>query len=363
MNQTNYFFKQLLCCVILVSYNIVARAQTIDYKQSAKELYSSIQQNFYIRDSGYYREEAIGTHSEHPVSFLWPLCAMIQAGNEMDVAFAKNTYFKNVLAIVEKYRDSRLPAPGYASYKLGNETDDRYYDDNQWIGIASLDAYKRTRNRQFLQVGADIYRFMMTGYDTASGGGIYWVESKKESKNTCSNGPGALVALGMYEATGDKKYLDTAILIYNWTVKHLRAANGLYYDNYNIQRKKIDSAFYSYNAGTMLESAVWLHTITHQASYQQDALQTAQSAAEYFLKEKSFRDDYWFNAVMLRGYLRLFQLDHKRNYIDKFKDCLNYTLAHQKHSNGLFGKNKVDNLVGQGGLLEMLCRIAILEKK
>lgn len=230
--------KRLCLLSCMLSCIVSSYAQNVHYKKVARALYDSIQQNFYIKDSGYYREEAKGILSENPVSYLWPLCAMLQAGNEMDVTFSTHRYFNDVLSVIEKYRDGRPPAPGYASYKLGAKTDDRYYDDNQWIGIASLDAYKRTKDKKYLKLGTDIYHFMMSGYDTIAGGGLYWVESRKESKNTCSNGPGVLVALGMYEATANKKYLDTAILIYNWTTQHLRASNGLYYDNYNIKKRK-----------------------------------------------------------------------------------------------------------------------------
>ncbi len=353
--------KRLLAFFLLMFFVLSIKAQNTNYKQAAQDLYNSIQKNFYIQDSGYYREEAIGKHSENPISFLWPLCAMVQATNEMDVAFSSNSYLPKIIAVIEKYRDDRPPVSGYASYRLGTKVDDRYYDDNQWIGIASLDAYKRTKNKKYLQLGTDIYHYMMSGYDSVSGGGIYWVENNKSSKNTCSNGPGILVALGMYEATKNKKYLDTAILIYDWTISHLRSPNGLYYDNYNIAKHKVDSALYSYNAGTMLESSIWLHTITKKKQYLEDAKLTAQGAADHFLGSGYFRDDYWFNAVMLRGYVRLYKYNHDVKYIDLFRKCVDNTLKTEKHSNGLFGRKGVGNLVGQGGLLEILCRYATLK--
>ncbi|PZP52360.1 MAG: glycoside hydrolase [Pseudopedobacter saltans] len=286
---------------------------------------------------------------------------MVQADNELDMATRTNKYLPQILDVIEKYKDSRPPTVGYASYKVGDHADDRFYDDNQWIGIAAFDAYKRTKQKKYLQLGKDIYRFMMSGYDTVSGGGIYWVENNKNSKNTCSNGPGVLVALGVYENTKKKVYLDTAILIYNWTAKYLRAPNGLYYDNYNIKKKIIDSALYSYNAGTMLESAAWLYQITGKKSYLDEAKTIAASAADHFLGNGIFKDDYWFNAVMLRGYLRLYSIDHNQQYIEMFRKCLDYTIHNQQQKDGLYGRSKIENLVAQAGLLEMLSRFAILQ--
>ena len=351
-----------LFALLLSFFSILSTySQSVDYRKAAQELYTSIQKDFYIKDSSYYREEAIGKKSDNPISYLWPLCAMMQAANEMDVLFSTHHYLDNIITVIDKYEDDRPPVSGYASYKLGTKIDDRYYDDNQWIGIASLDAYKRTKEQKYLVLGKRIYHFMMSGYDTITGGGIYWVENKKESKNTCSNGPGILVALGMYEATREKNYLDTAIQLYSWTKKYLRSPNGLYYDNYNIKKHKIDSAFYSYNAGTMLESSIWLYRLTKNNSYLKDATLTAQSASKRFLNDRFFKDDYWFNAVMLRGYLRLYQYDKNPKYLEKFRNCINNTLLSQKKPDGLYGRHGVENLVQQAGLLEMLCRFTMLK--
>jgi predicted alpha-1,6-mannanase (GH76 family) len=71
---------------------------------------------------------------------------------------------------------------------------------------------------------------MMNGFDTLSGGGLYWEEDHKTSKNTCSNGPAILILLQLYNITKEKPYLDTALLLYNWVNKYLQASNGLYYD-------------------------------------------------------------------------------------------------------------------------------------
>lgn len=352
--------KKLVFLFSFTILNLASFCQS-NYKEEAEKLYNNIQKKFYIKDSGYYREEAIGIKTEKPVSYLWGLCAMVQAGNEMDAAFSSRKYLPSVLDVIQKYRDTRPPAVGYASYKMNGHADDRFYDDNQWIGIAAFDAYKRTQNKHYLALGKDIYHFMMSGYDTISGGGIYWVEGNKNGKNTCSNGPGVLVALGLYENTKNGKYLDTAILIYNWTKSHLQSPNGLYYDNYNLKNKKVDSALFSYNAGTMLESSVWLYQITGRTEYLEDANRTAKSAADRFLKGDVFHDDYWFNAVMLRGYLRLYALNHDRKYLDIFQKCIDYTIKNQQKPNGLYGRNKVENLVAQGGLLEMLCRFSILQ--
>ena len=126
---------------------------------------------------------------------------------------------------------------------------------------------------------------MMTGYDTISGGGLYWKEGDKTTKNTCSNGPGILVALQLYKITNNKNYLDTALVLYNWVNAHLQSPQGVYYDNIKIPSLKIDSAVYTYNTGTMLQSNVLLYEITHDKKYLNEAERIAKAAKNFFYKK------------------------------------------------------------------------------
>ena len=47
------------------------------------------------------------------------------------------------------------------------------------------------------------------------GGGIYWCEQKKESKNTCSNAPGSVLALKLFKATNDSSYFEKGKKLYD----------------------------------------------------------------------------------------------------------------------------------------------------
>ena len=201
---------------------------------------------------------------------MWPLCALVQAANEVEEMQVEAKSMKPVLETVKQYYNTNPPAPGYQAYVSKEGNDSRFYDDNQWIAIACLDAYNRTKNESYLKTAKEIYTFMMTGYDTKSGGGLYWKEDEKNTKNTCSNGPGILMALQLYRITKEKKYLTTATDLY-WTNKHLRAPDGTYWDAIKIPSLKIDSAKYTYNTGTMLQSNALLYQITKEQRYLDEA--------------------------------------------------------------------------------------------
>jgi hypothetical protein len=336
---------------------------TGSYQKELAALKSAIDRNFYDSAAGYYKEWPGADQPRHPYTYLWSLCALFQADNEIEKLEPHAKLLQPLLSMIRDYEDPAPPQPGFADYIRKFTGGERYYDDNQWLGITALDAYARTKDSTYLSLGHEIYTFMMTGYDTVLSGGLYWKENRKTSKNTCSNGPGILVALQLYEATKDHSYLDTALLLYRWVNKTLKAPSGLYYDNMTI-KGRISTPILSYNTGTMLESNLYLYECTDDKSYLQQAVSIADSSLPYFYGGIRFRDSYWFNAVLLRGYQHLLRYDKDTKYILGFKKCLDYALQNEKNDQELFAEKGKDlDLVAHGGMLEMLARFAWMEKQ
>ncbi len=356
------FSSILIFQLVLAGLSIGGFAQPKNYKQELVNLSKSIHTNFYMDSIGYFKETSIAEKQGRRVSYLWPLCAMFEAYNEMKKVLPDQNLRDKTFEIIKKYHNKLKPAPGYASYTMEYGGGTRFYDDNQWVGITAMDAFTETKKTKWLHVGKEIYGFMMTGYDTVAGGGLYWEEGNYRSKNTCSNGPGVILALQLYQATHKKTYLDTALLLYNWVNKNLKSPGGLYYDNINLNKKTIDKKLYSYNTGTLLQAAVYLFESTKDKKYLQQATAIADSSVAYFLTEKKFKDDYWFSAVLLRGYHHLLKYNKDKKYLLAFKAGVDDALNNNLNENGLMGKNKPLNLVAQGGMLEILARFAWLQQ-
>jgi len=332
------------------------------YGTAAKKLRNAINLQFYIPEQGYYRENAEKKPDEKPVSYLWPLCALIQADREEEALGNATGQVDKTLAVIKKYYDDRPPHPGYASYPPPLGGGDRFYDDNQWIGIALMDAWFTEPRPEYLSISRSIYDFMMMASDTVGGGGLYWEEGKP-TKNTCSNGPGIILSLQLYKATGEKSFLDTGISLYNWVNQHLRDTEGLYWDNITYPSGKIDRRKFSYNTGTMMQSALYLYDITSDETYLHHAKLSAMAARAYFLSGPLFRDDLWFNAVLLRALQHLLRYDSNPSYIDAFKGCVDNELKNNQRPDGLFvRKGQAVNLVNQAGMLEILNRLALISK-
>lgn len=317
--------------------------------------------NFFIDEStGYYKEKTITKPDEKPYSYLWPLCGLIQAANEVEALEKRTSLFDSVLQSIQIYYDPSAPAPAYGSYIVKEKKDDRFYDDNQWIGIACLDAYERTKNEKYLQQGLLVYRFMMTGFDTISGGGLYWKEKDHTTKNTCSNGPGVLVALQLYNATENKTYLDTAILLYDWTKKNLLSPEGVYYDNIQLPSGKIDKRAYTYNTGTMLQSSAMLYKITGNKEYLKHAQELAEGSLKKFFVKNRFPGHYWFNVVLFRGYIDLYKIDGERKFINAMEQDAEAIWQNERDSNNLIGKKERKELLDQAAVMEIFARLAAI---
>lgn len=159
-----------------------------------------------------------------------------------------------VLPGLREYADDRRRPFAYASYIASAPVSDRFYDDNIWLGIDFTDLYAATRQQRFLDEAERIWLFIASGTDDRLGGGIYWCEQKKESKNTCSNAPGAVFALKLYLATGREHYLEQGRALYEWTRrKLLDSSDNLYFDHISL-KGPLNKTKYSYNSGQMIQA-------------------------------------------------------------------------------------------------------------
>ena len=316
------------------------------------------------------------------VAYLWPTSGVFSGVNALLKTTGDKRYSKmletTVLPGLQHYYDAvRIPAC-YQSYIYSAGESDRFYDDNIWLALDFCESYMLTKNPDYLKKSIETWKFVISGWDSKLGGGIYWCEQKKESKNTCSNAPGSVLALKLYEATKDTAYLNWGVRIYNWTKSNLQdTTDYLYFDNKNLSGK-IGRQKYTYNSGQMLQAAAMLYKLTGQKMYLEEAQQIAKSAINYFTENYTTAEGNqirlfkntgnWFNAILFRGYMELYSLDKNKEFINVFENNLDQLWNHIRDKNGLFSKDwkgeKDDEykwLLDQASLVEMWATVAELE--
>nr|WP_239059569.1 glycoside hydrolase family 76 protein [Bacteroides sp. 224] len=332
-----------------------------------------------------YRATYLATEEQsdapNPYAYLWPYSGTFSAVNALFEATNDSKYRKildsKVLPGLEEYFDTRREPHAYASYIRSAPLSDRFYDDNVWIGIDFTDTYMLTKDVRYLDKALLIWKFILSGTDDKLGGGIYWCEQKKGSKNTCSNAPGSVYAFKLFEATKDSLYFHQGKALYEWTKQNLQDPNDcLYFDNINLNGH-VDKAKFAYNSGQMLQAAALLFKFTGEQEYLTEAQHIAQSCHNYFFSDFSGKNgeafkllnrrDVWFTAVMLRGFIELYHLDNNRLYINTFQQNLAYAWDHAREDTGLFNanfsgekKDKKKWLLTQAAMIEMYARLATI---
>lgn len=316
-------------------------------------------------------------------SYLWPYSGTFSAVNALFEATHDKKYKKlldsRVLPGLEEYFDTQRVPNAYSSYIRTAPASDRFYDDNVWLGIDFTDTYQMTQEPKYLDKAQLIWKFIESGTDSILGGGIYWCEQKKESKNTCSNAPGSVLALKLFKATNDSSYFEKGKKLYEWTQRNLQdSADYLYFDNIRLDGK-IGKAKFAYNSGQMMQSAALLYQLTKNPIYLKGAQNIAKECFNYFFtdftpatNEEAFRmlkkGDIWFTAVMLRGFIELYRIDKDKTYINAFNKSLSYAWDNARDENGLFntdlsGKSKDQKkwLLTQAAMVEMYSRLAMIQ--
>jgi uncharacterized protein YyaL (SSP411 family) len=186
---------------------------------------------------------------------------------------------------------------------------DRYYDDNEWMVMSLIEASDALHSSECLEYAKETFKFVLSGEDDKLGGGIYWRESKKDSKNTCSNAPAAACALALYEKSHDRALLEKAEQIYAWTKDHLRdPSDGLYWDNMSLTGH-IGKMKWTYNSGLMLRSAAELYRFTKKREYADDAREIQSSSLKRWVGANGeLKDDGKFFHLLLENWVRAYRL-------------------------------------------------------
>jgi uncharacterized protein YyaL (SSP411 family) len=320
-----------------------AIAETMQVR--AEETYRDIRAAYYVEDFNLFREHEVLLPEGRAFAELWPYSGVLSAVNALAAMPDGEQYEADLVRVLEgleQYFDQNARVPAYDSYVREFGGGQKYYDDNEWLGLDFIAAYRTLGDPGYLEKARVTFEFAISGWSDDLNGGIYWRENDLSSKNTCSNGPAAVLALMLYLETQEEQYLEWGIRILEWA-ERLKAPSGVYWDNV-ASNGVIDYRTYTYNTGTILHANALLYQITGDEQYLSEARALADASLSHFLREipgvdvPIFPATPWFNAVLLRGYLKLYEVDpeHDPRYIETFRRNLDYAWEHARGSLGFF---------------------------
>ena len=226
-------------CVALSCWALAARAFT---SADADTFFEAHAKAFYQEDDGgaWFKESTEGGK----VSY-WMRAEQM----EMVLDAYERTYNAQHLAMFTKlFR-------GFVADHGVNWAQNKYNDDIMWMVIACARAFLLSGNSDFLNAARTNFDLCYARAASPEMGGGLWWKVDNRSKNACVNGPGAIAAYLLGQATGEAEYFTKARDIFLWERATLfDPATGQVHDNINI-RGRVARFALTYNQGTFVGAA------------------------------------------------------------------------------------------------------------
>lgn len=289
-----------------------------NYREKAIEATDYIQRAFYDQNAGLYRAASPADPKALPYDFMWAnglQYGVLAEATRYEPAKYQQPLYEFTKGL-EKYWDKDAPVPGFDAYFASPDGDDKYYDDNAWLVIEFANAYRSTKDPQFLDWSRRTHNFVLSGWDEKLGGGIYWYQKKPDSKNTCINAPAAASALTLYEISKKPEDLEWAKRLYDWTNTNLQDSDGLFWDNVDLNGK-IEKTKWTYNTALMIRTNIGLWRITKEPKYLQEARRVSDaSLKEWVQPGGGFSNDARFNNWLSEALLMTYEATSDLKYLN-----------------------------------------------
>jgi hypothetical protein len=279
--------------------------------ERALRSYAAMQQHYYMPYNRLYRGEE--TESAQEFAYLFPFSQALAATSAVaGIPSLGAPYLYAVrehLSGLRSYWNPRRRPPGYESGALASGGGEKFYDDNEWVGLQLVRGYRMLGDPGLLARALEIFRLVVYGWDGNARhpcpGGVWWTQREGTFKrNTVSNAPGAELGLELYQITRRAYYLKWAKRMYHWVQLCLRESTGLYADNIDLSGA-IDKSIYIYNQGTMLGAEVLLYQATGKREYLLRAQEAAVTTLAYFTGGQLEGQPPFFVAIFAENLLRL----------------------------------------------------------
>jgi len=231
----------------------------------------------------------------------------------------------------------------------GNTYINYFYDDMEWMGIATLRAYYETGDVDYYNVASTLWTDIKGGF---TNGAVDWNKGCTGCKNACSNAPAVILGARMYRHTNSAADLQIVKDIYAFMKAHLvDPVTGAVWDNINLSTGVTNKDWiFSYNVGTYIGAGWELYKITGDVTYLNDAVKSAEYAMNnrrpngmLFADETGGGDGGLFKGIFIRY---LGQLAREGNLPAETRARYNEAIRFNAQTLKTNGINPSTNLVG-----------------
>jgi hypothetical protein len=276
------------------------------YLALAQAAVAQAEQRWSNRHAQWYNAR-LGDHDRYPLARIWDIVPLFEALDAIAIAAptpADRLAVTRFATGAERYLNRGLrPLPGYSPYPGDrNASDETWFDDNGWWGLAFVNAYLATGRSRYLNDAQRALDYIAAAGWDPHGGGIWW-NTSQPFKAGAALASGALLATLLYQQTHSAGDLGLALRFLDWAnTSGFVEAEGLYADS-SLEATPVD-----YIEAPLIYAQELLCQLTATPADCERAERLKARALKRFGYLVDFSPQY--DAIYLQWMLALYALDH-----------------------------------------------------
>ena len=334
----------MLAFVALLSGPAAARAADPTLQAWGQNVAQKIDASLKVPGSSLYAEAASLSSGRYGgdsgFAYVWPVATQFRVLNAQ--VWIDPTAYRSVLHSfadelhTRYWRNGTGAAGGYRSGVSSGAT--LFYDDNGHLVVSLAEAYNLTGEQQYLDRAIATYDFVISGEDSAGGGGIYFSVPDRSSKDAISTLQAVRGALMLYQITGQSRYLDDATRLYTWAASHIQQTNGLFKERFLLSTSASDGATLINSAGIGVCCNLLFYDTTGDVADLREAQRIGRASVSGYFTDGAIRDEGYWAFELVDALNNLYLYDFNPTWLSSVVQAMTWLHTNREDPNGHYGR-------------------------